>query len=96
LHAQVQSAAELQAWVRVDDVRATDVGEALWSQRTLVRSWAQRGTLHLHTAGDWPVYASALELKCWYGLTPSEPVAVVAGAPDYGWPRSKGRGSTPR
>jgi hypothetical protein len=60
LQAQVQSAAELQLWARVEGVTVEDVRQALWERRTLVRTWAQRGTLHLHAAADWPVYAAAL------------------------------------
>jgi Winged helix DNA-binding domain len=60
VHAQVQSSAELQLWARVEGVSPEDVRDALWEQRTLVKSWAQRGTLHLHAARDWPTYAAAL------------------------------------
>jgi uncharacterized protein YcaQ len=60
VHAQVQSSAELQLWARVEGVSPEDVRDALWEKRTLVKSWAQRGTLHLHTAGVWPTYAAAL------------------------------------
>jgi Winged helix DNA-binding domain len=60
VHAQVQSSAELQVWARVEGVSPQDVRDALWTRRTLVKSWAQRGTLHLHSARDWPTYAAAL------------------------------------
>ena len=60
VHAQVQSSAELQVWARVNGVTADDLRAALWKERTLIRSWAMRGTLHLFTAEDWPVYAAAL------------------------------------
>jgi uncharacterized protein YcaQ len=60
VHAQVQSSAELQVWARVEGVSTQDVRDALWTRRTLVKSWAQRGTLHLHSARDWPTYAAAL------------------------------------
>lgn len=60
IQAQVQSSAELQVWARVEGVKPHDIRDALWERRTLVRTWAQRGTLHLHTAADWPVYAAAL------------------------------------
>jgi hypothetical protein len=60
VHAQVQSSAELQLWARVEGVRPEDVREALWERRTLVRTWAMRGTLHLLAADDLPVYVGAL------------------------------------
>src|SRR5215212_480989 len=52
LHAQVMSSAELQAGVRVDGLRASDVREALWERRTLVKTWAFRQTLHLLAPDD--------------------------------------------
>lgn len=60
VHAQVQSSAELQLWARVEGITREDVRDALWERRTLIRSWAMRGTLHVVTAEDWPVYAAAL------------------------------------
>ncbi len=56
----MQSSAELQLWARVSGVSPDDVRDALWTQRTLVRTWAMRGTLHLFTAADLPLYVSAL------------------------------------
>ena len=47
LHAQLMSSAELTAWARVDDLEPGAVAAALADDRTLVKSWAMRGTLHL-------------------------------------------------
>ncbi len=47
LHAQVTSSAELTAWARVEALPRDAVACALWKERTLVKTWAQRGTLHL-------------------------------------------------
>jgi hypothetical protein len=52
LHAQVASAAELQAAARIDGLRPADVRDALAERRTLVKAWSFRGTLHLLTADD--------------------------------------------
>jgi hypothetical protein len=60
LHAQVQSSAELQIWARVTDASRADVRAALWEDRSLVRTWAMRGTLHLLASDDLPLYVSAL------------------------------------
>jgi hypothetical protein len=60
VHAQVPSSAELQVWARTDDARPEDVREALWERRSLVRTWSLRGTLHLLTAEDLPLYVAAL------------------------------------
>ncbi len=59
VHAQVQTAAELQLAVRVDGVTQADVRAALWERRELVKAWTLRGTLHLHPAGELPLWLAA-------------------------------------
>jgi hypothetical protein len=67
LHAQVMSSAELQAAARVDGLRATDVREALWERRSLVKTWAFRQTLHLLTADDLAEFVvAARSLERWH------------------------------
>jgi DNA glycosylase AlkZ-like len=46
LHAQIMSSAELMCWARVEDLDRGAVQRALWEERTLVKTWAMRGTLH--------------------------------------------------
>lgn len=60
MQAQVMSAAEMQLAARVDDLRPDDVREALWKQKTLLKTWQFRGTLHLFAADELPLYAAAL------------------------------------
>lgn len=57
--AQVMSAAEMQIAVRVRCSTA-DVRAALWKDRTLVKTWLMRGTLHLIPADDLPLYSAAM------------------------------------
>jgi len=59
IHAQVQASAELQLAARVDGITQQDVRDALWRDRTLVKTWALRGTLHLHPADELPVWLAA-------------------------------------
>jgi Winged helix DNA-binding domain len=59
VHAQVQTAAELQLAARVDGVTQSHVREALWEQRALVKAWTIRGTLHLHPADELPLWHAA-------------------------------------
>ena len=59
VQAQVMSAAELQVAVRVDCTVA-DVRRALWRDRTLVKTWLMRGTLHLARSDDLPLYVGAM------------------------------------
>jgi Winged helix DNA-binding domain len=51
-HAQVASAAELQANARIEGLRLDDVRDALAAERSIVKAWSFRGTLHLLTPDD--------------------------------------------
>ncbi|HEX8132911.1 MAG TPA: winged helix DNA-binding domain-containing protein, partial [Actinomycetes bacterium] len=59
LHAQVMSSAELTLWARLDGVAPDAVQRALWEDRTLVKTWAMRGTLHLLPAAELPLWQAA-------------------------------------
>ncbi|MFJ6615624.1 winged helix DNA-binding domain-containing protein [Streptomyces sp. NPDC091289] len=59
-HAQVLSAAELSVGLRGDGLTRTDVRTALWSDRTLVKTFGPRGTVHLLPAADLPLWTGAL------------------------------------
>jgi len=60
IHAQVQSSADLQLWTRIKGVGPNDVRAALWDERTLVRTWLLRGTLHILPSDDLALFVSAL------------------------------------
>ena len=60
LHAQLTSSAELTAWARVEDLEPGAVAAALVDDRTLVKSWAMRGTLHLLRASDYGLWLGGL------------------------------------
>ena len=87
LHAQVQSSAELTLWARVDGLSRSTVADALWTDRSLVRTWAMRGTLHLLPADELAVWVGAqgvvkprYEQASWrkaFGMTSAEAVAVL-------------------
>jgi hypothetical protein len=67
LHAQVLSSAELQAAVRIDGLRRSEVAESLWARRDLVKTWAFRQTLHLLTADDLVAFVrAARSLERWH------------------------------
>ncbi|HKP54440.1 MAG TPA: winged helix DNA-binding domain-containing protein [Chloroflexia bacterium] len=59
VQAQVMSAAELSIGTRVDGLKRVDVQRALWQDRTLVKTWAMRGTIHLFAAEDLPLIVAA-------------------------------------
>lgn len=92
LHAQVMSSAELTLWVRVEDLEPGMVGEALWKHRSLVKTWAMRGTLHLLPADELPTWVAAQGVlkprhhaKSWqkyYGLTSEVAEAMLVAIPE--------------
>ena len=57
--AQVMSAAELSIGARVDGLTRADTQKALWQDRTLVKTWAMRGTIHVFAAEDLPLIVAA-------------------------------------
>src|SRR5262249_17999816 len=67
-HAQVLSAAELSIGRRIAGATRANVRRALWQQRTLVKTFGPRGTIHLLPAADLPVRTGALS-----ALPPSVP-----------------------
>jgi Winged helix DNA-binding domain len=60
LHGQVLSSSELTLWARVEGLERQAVQRALWEERTLVKTWAMRGTLHLLPSDELPLWHSAL------------------------------------
>jgi uncharacterized protein YcaQ len=60
LHAQVMSCAELTLHARVDGLEREAVANALWEDRSLVKLWAMRGTLHLLPAAELDTWLGAL------------------------------------
>ena len=67
-HAQVISAAELSIGRRIGGATRTDVQRALWQERTLVKTFGPRGTIHLLPTADLPMWTGALS-----ALPPSVP-----------------------
>src|SRR6516225_7747974 len=67
-HAQVLSAAELSIGRRIAGATRADVQRALWQERTLVKTFGPRGTIHLLPAADLPMWTGALS-----ALPPSAP-----------------------
>jgi hypothetical protein len=63
LHAQVMSSAELTLATRVDDPSPDAVRHALWEERSLVKTWAMRGTLHLLPAAEYAIWQAALSTR---------------------------------
>ena len=60
VHAQVLSSAELSLWARIEDLEREAVADALWKDRSLVKTWAMRGTLHLLPSAEYRMWQAAL------------------------------------
>jgi hypothetical protein len=59
-HAQVMSAAEVSLALRVAGTTRADVAAALWEDRSLVKTFGPRGTVHLVASCDLPWWLAAL------------------------------------
>jgi hypothetical protein len=90
VQAQVMSSAELQVGVRVE-CTVKDVRTALWEDRSLVKTWLMRGTLHLVPSVDLPLYAAAMgsrrlrNINSWLKLlqiTEPELMQIIGGIGD--------------
>ena len=91
IHAQVMSAAELSLAARLSGLRPGDVADELWDRRTLVKTWAMRGTLHLVSSEELPLYTAALstyrpwERAYWrkgFGLEEGDIEAMLEAIPE--------------
>jgi hypothetical protein len=67
-HAQIMSAAEFSIGRRLVGATRADVRRALWDDRTLVKTFGPRGTVHLLATADLPMWTGALS-----ALPPSVP-----------------------
>jgi len=91
VQAQVASAASLAIALRQASPDPQETARALWEERTLIKTWAMRGTLHLLPADAAPAYLAVCaavrtwEKASWQKLTgaaPAELEAVARAAAD--------------
>ena len=59
-HGQILSAAEQTAAARLDGLKPGDFEQALWEDRTLYKTWAMRGTLHILPSDQFAIWIAAL------------------------------------
>ena len=91
LHAQLTASAELTLWARVGGLERDAVSRALWEERSLVKTWAMRGTLHLLPAEELGLWVAAQgglkprhEVGSWlrhHGLEREQAEAMLAAIP---------------
>ncbi|HEU4572187.1 MAG TPA: crosslink repair DNA glycosylase YcaQ family protein, partial [Candidatus Limnocylindrales bacterium] len=89
VHAQLMPTAELSIGLRVRGATRTTVRDALWTERTLVRTYGLRGTVHLFPASELALWLAALralpaperrqrDRLASLGVTPDEAEGIVA------------------
>ncbi|MFI7699145.1 DNA glycosylase AlkZ-like family protein [Nonomuraea sp. NPDC049480] len=87
---QVASSAQLAVAVRSAKPDPDEIVRALWTDRTLVKTWIMRGTLHLVPADELAGYCATLAtLRFWekgswqrgHGVTAAEIAAIVEAVP---------------
>ncbi|MDQ6898322.1 MAG: winged helix DNA-binding domain-containing protein [Candidatus Dormibacteraeota bacterium] len=92
--------AEMQGWSRLEQPASISLDQALWQDRSLMRAWCMRGTLHLLTPEQHQVYTSMFEPETvyreiwlkWMGLTLAQARELeckLAQALDAGEPLSR-------
>ncbi len=91
VHAQVAASAVTATELRTTTTTAKKIDYLLCEKRTLVRTWAARGTLHLLPADDFPLWVAAMSTrtrertKSWLryqGVTAAQMTDILAALPD--------------
>ncbi|NRQ31037.1 winged helix DNA-binding domain-containing protein [Nonomuraea sp. NN258] len=87
---QVASSAQLAIALRSAEADPGAIDRALWAERTLVKTWVMRGTLHLVPADELADYCAVLStLRSWekgawqrgHGVTAAEISAIIEAVP---------------
>lgn len=89
MHAQVLSAAELGIGLRLAGATRADVRHALWTERSLVKTFGPRGTVHLLPARELAMWTGVLSAVPWQNpvpgkvrMTDEQTAAVLAAIED--------------
>ena len=98
-HAQMLSAAELSIGLRLAAITRKDIRDALWTERSLIKTYGPRGTVHLLPTQDLPMWIGALSAMPYARnvdgknelLTPEQAEAFILT--DLGVNSTLGRGS---
>ncbi len=89
VHAQLAASAHTAIALRTGT--PPDLDRLLYTERTLVRTWAARGTLHLLAADDLPTWVAAMSTRkrettgSWlryHGVTARQMADIIAAVPD--------------
>ena len=68
IQAQILPAAGVALWNRTRGLTHDRFEQLLFDERTLVKIWGQRGTLHLYPSSEWPFVCAMISgAKSWWG-----------------------------
>ncbi len=83
VQAQILQAAGLALWNRTRALTNAEFERLLYVDRTLVKLWGQRGTLHLYASAEWPLLYAARKLdRTWWERMAENNGGVAVGG-DY-------------
>lgn len=91
VQAQVTSSARFTVGLRSPGTTADELDAALWTDRSLVKTWAMRGTLHWLASSEYALWVSALTTREWritpsweryHGVTAAELAAITEAIPE--------------
>jgi hypothetical protein len=78
IQAQIEPAAGIALWNRTQRLTLAEFDACIYTRRTLVKLWGQRGTLHLYAATDWPLLHGARTLnRTWWERQAEDPSAAL-------------------
>src|SRR5437870_5753144 len=80
IHAQMMSSAELSLGLRVADITRADFTSALWPERTLVKTYGLRGTLHVFPSSEVQLWLAALRARPSPGRPSAQRLAALGEA----------------
>lgn len=81
VHAQILTAGEVSLGIRLTGSSRQDIQQALWTDRSLVKTFGPRGTVHLLATRDLPLWTGALSAIPAANAFPEE-IRLTAGEAD--------------
>lgn len=67
IQAQILPAAAISLWNRTTGLTHARFEEMLFQDRSIVKLWGQRGTLHLYTSKEWPLFYGMMSEQLTWG-----------------------------
>ncbi|MCP4442605.1 MAG: winged helix DNA-binding domain-containing protein [Aureispira sp.] len=79
VQAQILNAGAIALWNRLEEFSLSDFQDLLYTQKTLVKLWGQRKTIHLYTTQDWPtIHKAFVDTPSWWKRKIKDPKELAA------------------